>query len=310
MATLAEPATAPGVRTLCVCPRCRGELVWTSEGGRCEPCALGYPVLDGIPVLIAGQARGQQRRQVDFFDGLEAEFEIERPFGMEAFYRRLLEEKFRRSVAGLRWLLDGATVLTVCGGSGMDAEFLARAGARVVTADLSLGAARRARERSRRHGVAIVPVVADTGRLPFPDRSFDLVYVHDGLHHLERPLAGLREMARVARLAVSVTEPARAAVTALAVRVGLSVDVEPAGNRVARLDPGDVAATLQDLGFRVTHMERYAMRYREPPGRTSRLLSTPGLLPVASAGLAVANRLVGRFGNKLTVQAVRRETAA
>jgi ubiquinone/menaquinone biosynthesis C-methylase UbiE len=44
--------------------------------------------------------------------------------------------------------------------------------------------------------------VADAERLPFPDRSIDVVYVHDGLHHLARPEAGLAEMTRVARLAV------------------------------------------------------------------------------------------------------------
>lgn len=44
------------------------------------------------------------------------------------------------------------------------------------------------------HPVACYP----GGALPYPDRSFDLVYAMDVLHHCEDPPATLREMARVA----------------------------------------------------------------------------------------------------------------
>ena len=98
-----------------------------------------------------------------------------------------MTEKFRRSVKGVEDRLPGATLLTVCGGSGMDAEFLAQQGAVVIASDLSLGAAQRAVERGRRAGLPIEAVVADAEHLPFADRSVDIVYVHDGLHHLSDP---------------------------------------------------------------------------------------------------------------------------
>jgi hypothetical protein len=41
----------------------------------------------------------------------------------------------------------------------------------------------------------------------FPDESYDLVVVQDGLHHLPRPVQGFTEMLRVARVAVVVIEP-------------------------------------------------------------------------------------------------------
>lgn len=92
----------------------------------------------------------------------------------------------------------------------MDGEILARAGAEVVCEDISLGAAKRAPERARRHEVMVAPVVADVERPPFADRNLDPAYVHDGLHHLARPYVGLAEMLRVAGRAVSITEPADA----------------------------------------------------------------------------------------------------
>jgi ubiquinone/menaquinone biosynthesis C-methylase UbiE len=228
-----------------------------------------------------------------------------RPHGTPRLHQWLLAEKFRRSVTEVKALLPGAVVLSVCGGSGMDAEFLASAGARVVLAEISLGAARRARERSRRYRLPIVPVVADATRLPFADRSVDIAYVHDGLHHLEQPLDGLREMCRVAHRAVSITEPARAAVTSVAVRLGLALEVEEAGNRVERLTLAEIAQELQRHGFQVLRGERYAMYYRHRPGPVVRWLSAPAAFELTKAGFKGLNLLAGRFGNKLTVQAVR-----
>lgn len=269
-----------------------------------------YGVEDGIPVLLAGSSTEQLARQAAYFDeSVDVEFEIERPRGTPVLHGWLLAEKFRRSISGLEELLAGATVLTVCSGSGMDSEFLARAGANVIAADISLGAARRTLERARRHGVEIEPIVADVQRLPFRDRSVEVVYVHDGLHHLERPAAGLAEMARVAALAISVNEPAQAGLTSIAVRIGLALSDEPAGNRVERLDLGSVAEQLAEHGFRIVEASRYGMYYRHEPGAVASWLSRPRLFPLTRAAFLGLNRVGGGLGNKLTVKGQRRRLA-
>ena len=175
----------------------------------------------------------------------------------------------------------------------------------MTTADLSLGAARRARARAERFGLPIESIVADVEHLPFPDASADLVEVHDGLHHLEDPFTGLAEMARVARRWVVVTEPARAAATRLAVSAGLALEREEAGNRVARLDPRTVGAFLEGRGFRVLRAERYAMHYPHRPGTVFRFLSGRLTFPIARLGWQLGNALVGRYGNKMVVVAER-----
>jgi len=103
-----------------------------------------------------GPGAEYKRRQVEYFDGVLADFEIERPNSSTALYRWLMDEKHRRALAGIAGLLPGATALTVCGGSGMDGEYLARAGAHVIVSDISFGAALRARERGRRHGLDLI----------------------------------------------------------------------------------------------------------------------------------------------------------
>jgi SAM-dependent methyltransferase len=249
--------------------------------------------------------------QASHFDRLANEgFEIDRPHGTPRLYRFLVAEKFRRAVGPIRPHLVGASALSVCGGSGMDAEFLERAGATVITSDLSLGAATRGKARSERYHLGMQSVVADVEHLPFADQSVDLVAVHDGLHHLDDPYAGLSEMARVARRWVVVTEPARATITRLAIRFGVALETEEAGNRVARLDPSEVATFLEARGYRVLRADRYAMYYPHRPGAVFSLLSWPFVYPVVRVGWRIANALVGRFGNKMVVVAERAQPAA
>ena len=91
----------------------------------------------------------------------------------------------------------------------MDAEFITERRARVITSDVSLGAAKRAAERASRFGMDYLSIVSAAEQLPLGDASVDLVYVHDGLHHLAEPRLAFDEMSRVARRWVAVTEPAR-----------------------------------------------------------------------------------------------------
>jgi ubiquinone/menaquinone biosynthesis C-methylase UbiE/uncharacterized protein YbaR (Trm112 family) len=300
---------------LLACPVCRGSLALRGgpDGLECEACRARYTVDAGVPILLAPDRDGagaglsrHKKTQIAFFDADPADdFGVTRPRGAPALHGWLFGEKFRRSVLGLEDLLPGSTALTVCGGSGLDAEFLARAGARVVLTDISLGIVRQAAERARRFGLDFDLVVADAEDLPFRDDSVDVAYVHDGLHHLERPALALAEMARVSRRAVSVSEPARAFATAVAVRMGLAEHREEAGNVVRRLTLAEIVSELAAHGFESIAPHRYAMYYRHWPGRPIRLLSRRRLLALATRGFLLANRLAGGCGNKLAVQAIR-----
>jgi SAM-dependent methyltransferase len=316
----APNATTPDYRDyldVFACPVCRESLEWAPESARCGACGTSFPIVDGIPVLLGSPVGSehdeldhahhvQRTRQARFFDeAAAAEFEIRRPHGTPLLYQHLLRQKFMRATRDLGRDLRGWSALTVCGGSGMDAEFLARAGAEVISSDISLGAARRARERARRFKLRITPIVADVDALPFRDRSMDLVLVHDGLHHLERPLDALKEMGRVAGKAVSVTEPSAAIATRAAVRLGLALDREEAGNRVARLELAAVSARLRAGGLQLVRAERYAMYYPHEPGLGFRLLSTRGVLHLVETAWRIGNAIAGRAGNKLVVVASR-----
>jgi ubiquinone/menaquinone biosynthesis C-methylase UbiE/uncharacterized protein YbaR (Trm112 family) len=302
---------SPTVLAILACPNCGGALDEDGDEGAvvCRICRARYPSPSGVPVVVSAlseAASAHKRQQIAFFDQDPLdEFGVTRPHGAPALYQWLLAEKFRRSMLGLEDLARGGTALTICAGSGLDAEFLARAGARVIASDISSGVLHQARERAERYRLPISLVAADAEALPFRDASVDIVYVHDGLHHLEEPRRAIAGMTRVARRAVSISEPADASLTSAAVKLGMAQFREEAGNVVRRLTLAEIVSELAAHGFAPVAPHRYAMYYRHWPGRAVRLLSRRRLLPLATSGFQLANRHAGRFGNKLSVQAIR-----
>jgi uncharacterized protein YbaR (Trm112 family) len=52
-------AVDPRLLEILVCPLCKGKLVYAKEAGEliCKADRLGYPVKDGIPVMLEEEAR-------------------------------------------------------------------------------------------------------------------------------------------------------------------------------------------------------------------------------------------------------------
>jgi SAM-dependent methyltransferase len=94
--------------------------------------------------------------------------------------------------------LDQMDALDYGCGHGMAAVVLARAGARVTAFDLSPGYVAEAEMRAKVNGVKVRGVVANGEQLPFASASFDRIWGHAILHHLELQQAGA-ELARVLR---------------------------------------------------------------------------------------------------------------
>lgn len=289
------------------CPDCATSLEETAGFLACAGCGVRFPISDSIALLASDRGSREKQAQIAFYDEHSDEVhETIRPWDRPRFHAWLFTEKFRLATEPLSKLLGEQTSsLVVCGGAGLDAEFVARFGGEVVTSDISAGASRRALERARRRGVQFVAIVADAERLPFRDRSMDLVFVHDGLHHLPQPEAGVQEMLRVARRAVAITEPTPSLATALAIRAGIAERVEEAGNTVRRLPLTDLSELATTAGFDILRASRYGLFYRDGTGIVTRLLSTRGMFPLARAVTRTAMRLSAPIGNKLVFVAAR-----
>lgn len=94
----------------------------------------------------------------------------------------------------------GHSVLEVGAGTGNFLRHFQAVAERLVAVDVTDGML----DVARREHPAIVPVMADGRRLPFPSRSFDLVTSAQALHHVHQPMPFLREMRRVVKPSGSV----------------------------------------------------------------------------------------------------------
>lgn len=50
-------------RRLLVCPACRGDLGEEADALTCATCRLSYPVVDGVPWMVAERARPWAERR-------------------------------------------------------------------------------------------------------------------------------------------------------------------------------------------------------------------------------------------------------
>ncbi|HYL64483.1 MAG TPA: class I SAM-dependent methyltransferase [Candidatus Methylomirabilis sp.] len=108
------------------------------------------------------------------------------------------EDRIQRLVAAAQ-LSGQERVLDIATGPGYIAEAFARVAREVVGVDLTEAMLDIAKERTRSIGNLNFRA-ADAEKLPFENGTFDVVVCRWTLHHLKKPPAVLREMARVCRV--------------------------------------------------------------------------------------------------------------
>jgi demethylmenaquinone methyltransferase / 2-methoxy-6-polyprenyl-1,4-benzoquinol methylase len=144
-----------------------------------------------MPSMVGGPPREPAKVRA-MFDQIAERYDLANSLmtlGQDRLWRR---RTARIAIDGQR----GAVVLDCACGTGKLASVAVRSGAlRAVGVDFSERMIAVARVRHP----AIEFIVGDASQLPFEDRQFHAVTIGFGLRNLADPLAGLREMTRVAR---------------------------------------------------------------------------------------------------------------
>jgi len=149
----------------------------------------------------------------------------------------------KKALSLLPFDFKGMTALSICCGSGVEAEYLYKLGAKVVVSDISAEAVRAAKRRCR----YLKGVVADSEHLPFKDNSFDLVLVRDGLHHLSNPYRGIYEMNRIGKKGFIFVEAQKSFVTKILIKLKLAEEYEKSGNYVYRFTRKEIKKLMKEL---------------------------------------------------------------
>lgn len=153
------------------CNACYNRLDIRVEGLVCPDCGKQYPAPKGMLRFVDAE---------NYANSFGFQWRIHARTQLDTASSHRSEEAFRRRTGFSPEDLKGKLVLDVGCGMGRFAEVATRWGAHVVGIDLSLACEVAAENLS---GRAASIFQADVFRLPFVDRSFDLIYSIGVLHH-------------------------------------------------------------------------------------------------------------------------------
>jgi len=165
-------------------------------------------------------------------------------------------------LAGVRTLLD------VGAGNGFSSSYYGE-GVHVVACDYAAGMLDGNPVRDR--------VRCNASALPFDDGAFDVVGCWELLHHLDDPVAAVREMDRVARRRAIMFEPNR--INPGHIVLGLTRSNE---RESLRFSPGHVRRLVGAAGLTITRQERCGLLFPNitPTAVAPALVKLPYRMPV------------------------------
>jgi ubiquinone/menaquinone biosynthesis C-methylase UbiE/uncharacterized protein YbaR (Trm112 family) len=161
-----------------------------------------YPIIESIPVLLEPAGLGPQNLKFQrMYDWMSYGYDFALKVGSVFSGGKLA--KLRRLLATKLALKPGDRCLYTSIGTGADVPYLAEQvpleSVELVGLDLSLGMLRRCKARIRPYEKTSLLVQANAERLPFADRTFDVVFHVGGINFFDQPAVAVREMVRVAR---------------------------------------------------------------------------------------------------------------
>jgi ubiquinone/menaquinone biosynthesis C-methylase UbiE len=161
-----------------------------------------YPIIESIPVLLESATLGPQNLKFQrMYDWMSYGYDFAMKVGGVFSGGKLA--KLRRLLATKLALKPGDRCLYTSIGTGADVPYLAEQvpleSVELVGLDLSLGMLRRCKAKIRPYDKTSLLVQANAERLPFADRTFDVVFHVGGINFFDQPAVAVREMVRVAR---------------------------------------------------------------------------------------------------------------
>ncbi len=168
------------------CPACRGDLDAERAGFACRGCGRVWPIVDGIPRFVDSE---------HYVQNFGYEWRRHRKTQFDSARSRISEREFREKTGLGPEDVRGKLVLDVGVGTGRYADVVARWGGSVVGVDLSQ-AVLTARENLARQGERAFIAQADLFKLPFKEKTFDIVYSIGVLHHTPSTRDAFRTIAR------------------------------------------------------------------------------------------------------------------
>jgi ubiquinone/menaquinone biosynthesis C-methylase UbiE len=269
----------------------------------CTACRARFGIVDGIPGLAPGPHDPALEADLEEMSAFAAMLRERRPSLTPtdpACFRlphRHVRSELAQEAVEIPWLqetlgsLAGKKVLNVSCGLGRDADILiGRLGASDLTlCDISMSSLVYAREAVAEAFPACTldAVQCSASELPWPDDTFDLVFVWASAHHYLDLDRFLGSACRVASSVVLAAEPAPLAGIDWFFRL-VRFNAEYGGLPTARLDPEALRRAFSAHGF--DSVWRRSNFYVYP--LFDRIADVPGVIPAYAACLRAVSRII------------------
>jgi SAM-dependent methyltransferase/uncharacterized protein YbaR (Trm112 family) len=197
---------------LLVCPKCRGTLHTEpaadrfgppfTEAAVCDGCASVFPGRGGsFDFVLADTRKAQEKEHYETKYTAEAKSPADRRLDVEYWRKRWNDPHWAECPIILKYLgdLKDKRVLCLGNGSSIKEFHFLTLGAYLCHSDLSFSGILQAKTRydlSAFDGRVMFHAL-DAYAIPFPDRSFDIVYGFEFVHHLPNLPAFFQEVYRV-----------------------------------------------------------------------------------------------------------------
>jgi ubiquinone/menaquinone biosynthesis C-methylase UbiE len=156
-----------------------------------------FPIRSGIPVFLEdANTTGQNQKYQKLYDRFAGFYDL--AIGLFAVLRSGGLEKRRREYLDELEIREGAQVLEVSVGTGMNLRFLPRT-VRYFGLDILWGMLRHCQKNLKRWGIDALLVQGAAEHLPFVNGAFDAVLHMGGINFFNDKAQALREMVRVAK---------------------------------------------------------------------------------------------------------------
>ncbi|HVP37432.1 MAG TPA: methyltransferase domain-containing protein [Terriglobales bacterium] len=196
---------------LLVCPFDRSKLVFEQTRFSCQKCKREFRVSGRIPLMLdpglfqadlQKEDEARKKEEMEIFDNLSSYQNF-----MNRAYLRAIKEDISNSLSSFE--LKDKDILEIGAGISLFAGKLAEKN-RVILTDIN-------ETLLNQNPESCDLVVADAENLPFPDKSFDFIYLVGILHHLPDQKKGMQEIKRVLKEGgkVFISEPTKWSVNSI-----------------------------------------------------------------------------------------------
>jgi len=208
----------------------------------------------------------------------------------------------KKAISMLPFSVKGMKVLSICCGDGEEGEYLYKLGADVTVSDYSPEAVKASMRRCKH----LKGVVADAENLPFKDKSFDLVLVRHGLHHIPHPYKGLSEMNRISKKGFVFIEAQRNFITKILIKLKLAEEYEDSGNFVYRFTQDEIKQFMDKNKIKKYEISTFWVYHFEfLTQKVYPHINNKFVFAIFLVLFHILNFLFGYFGNSLVVIALK-----